>query len=142
MACSNCGSLDFYLGVLGPDCANANCKFYKNGKINDVGGELPQQLSLDFRGFVVMREGRPTPCEEYVVATNADAERWKDLNGLFNGKIVEVRSDKSFRWQPSRGTVRGIILADRLFAIYEDGPRARRGNWAVIYEPPNDDVED
>jgi hypothetical protein len=83
--------------------------------------------SFDFRGFVVLREGRTLPCEEFVLATRADATRWQELNGLFDGEIREVRCDKPFRWQPSRGTVRGIIVADRLYLIhltnkFEPGP--------------------
>jgi hypothetical protein len=72
----------------------------------------------DFRGFIVLRKDRDLPCEEYVFATRADAERWKDLNGLFDADVKQVMARKPFRWQPSRGTVRGIILADALHQVH------------------------
>ena len=62
----------------------------------------------------------------------APAERWRELNGLFDAEIREVRGDKPFRWQPSRGTVRGIILADRLFEICPDHKFEPRPNRAFL----------
>lgn len=88
--------------------------------------------ALDFRGFVVLRRDRTLPCEEYVFATRADAERWRELNGLFEADIKEVRGAHPFRWQPSRGTVRGIILADRLFEIFPDHKHEDRPNRAYL----------
>jgi hypothetical protein len=88
--------------------------------------------AFDFRGFVVLRKDRTLPCEEYVFATRADAERWRELNGLYDAEIREVRGDKPFRWQPSRGTVRGIILADRLFEIWPERDFVPKPNRAVL----------
>ena len=96
--------------------------------------------SFDFRGFVVLRRERTLPCEEYVFATRADAERWRELNGLFDAEIREVRGDKPFRWQPSRGTVRGIILADRLFEICPDHKFEPRPNRAFLAATKDDSV--
>ncbi len=90
---------------------------------------------FSFRGFVVLRHDRSLPCEEYVFATRADAERWRELNGLFDAEIREVRGDKPFRWQPSRGTVRGIILADRLFEICEGHDFEPRPGRAFLAGP-------
>lgn len=91
--------------------------------------------AFDFRGFVVLRKDRTLPCEEYVFAARADAERWRELKGLFEAEIKEVRGNKPFRWQPSRGTVRGIILADRLFEIYPDHRFEPRPNRACLSVP-------
>jgi hypothetical protein len=85
--------------------------------------------SVDFRGFIVLRKSAILPCEEYIFATRADSERWRDLNGIFDSEIKQVSARKPFRWQPSRGTVRGIILADSLHMIYpsaEDCDNANR----------------
>jgi hypothetical protein len=116
MRCPVCKTENCYVGFFGPDCVNPGCKNWKNGSVS---GKRPDPNDdLDFRGFIVLREGRDLPSEEYVFATRADAERWRELNGIFDAKIMVVGSTKPFRWQPSRGTVRGIILADRLFTVY------------------------
>jgi hypothetical protein len=88
--------------------------------------------SFDFRGFICLRKTRTLPCEEYIFATRADAERWRELNGLFEAEIKEVRGDKPFRWQPSRGTIRGIIIADRLFEVFPDHKFESRPNRCFI----------
>jgi hypothetical protein len=85
-----------------------------------------------FRGFIVLRRDRQLPSEEYVFATRADAERWRELNALLDAEIHEVWNEKPFRWQPSRGTVRGIILADRLFEIWPEARFEPGPNRAVI----------
>jgi hypothetical protein len=87
---------------------------------------------LDSRGFVVLRRDRVLPCEEYVFETQSDAERWRELNGLHDAEIRGVRRSEPFRWQPSRGTVRGIILADRLFEIRKTAPEAFNPSVAVL----------
>lgn len=75
--------------------------------------------SLDFRGFIVIDSKATLPQEHYVFATRADATKWRDLNYSNPPReIKEVRGSRPFRWYPSRGTVRGIILADRLFEVY------------------------
>lgn len=86
--------------------------------------------TFDYRGFIVLRNDGLLPCQEYVFATLADAERWQTLGGIGKeaSRIEEVRADKPFRWQPSRGTVRGIILADALYKVYESAAEYRKEN--------------
>lgn len=81
---------------------------------------VKHQQNFDFRGFVVLRSDMPLPRTEYIFATRADGERWRDLNGLV-ADVVEVESPKPFRWQPSRGTVRGIILASEMHMVFPVG---------------------
>lgn len=70
------------------------------------------------RGFVVVH--RPLPSQEYVFRTKEDAERWKSLNRQEGAKVKVVLSEDEFRWQASRGSVQGVMLADRLFEIFPD----------------------
>jgi hypothetical protein len=43
-----------------------------------------------------------------------------------------VLAEQEFRWQPSRGSVHGVILADRLFEIFPDPRFERRPYRAYV----------
>jgi hypothetical protein len=70
-------------------------------------------------GFVVWR-GRPMPTEEYVFATREDAETWRQMNGMVGSPILPVRAPVKFRWRKSTGTLKSVVIADRLVMIYPD----------------------
>jgi hypothetical protein len=126
--CPKCRSPHFYVGVITlGDCGNPACEYFRGGTVNGARVEAHSQPAADQRGWVVLRQGRDLPCEEYVFATRADAERWRDLNGLLDAKPRPVTGAEPFQWTPSRGTVRGIILADRLFSVFPPGYPAPEG---------------
>ena len=83
-----------------------------------------------FRGYVVIH--RPLPSQEYVFKTQADAERWRRLNRHEGAVVRPVLAEQEFRWQPSRGSVHGVILADRLFEIFPDPRFERRPYRAYV----------
>lgn len=70
-------------------------------------------------GYVVWR-GRPMPTEEYVFATKEDAETWRQVNGMDNAPILPVRAPVKFRWRRTTGTLKNVVIADRLVMIYPD----------------------
>jgi hypothetical protein len=70
-------------------------------------------------GFVVWR-GRPLPAEEHVFPTRADAERWKQANGMKDEPILPVRAPVKFRWRRSTGALKDVTTADRLVTIFPD----------------------
>jgi hypothetical protein len=73
------------------------------------------------RGFVVWRGLHPTGArEEYVFPTRADADRYRSAARLCHYEIREVLSETQIHWHPSRGTIRGLDLADHLYTIYPD----------------------
>jgi hypothetical protein len=71
------------------------------------------------RGFIVFHGG-PLPADEYVFATREDAERWRALQGLADGEVLEVRAPFRFRWRTTQGSVKGIRMADGLVKVYAD----------------------
>ena len=71
------------------------------------------------RGWVVWRR-RPMPAEEYVFATQEDAERWRTIQGLDDAEILPVCAPSPFRWRKSNGSVKDLTMADRLVTIYPD----------------------
>jgi hypothetical protein len=83
-----------------------------------------------FRGFVVLH--RPLPSQEYVFRTKEDAERWRTLNRHDKAKVRPVLSEEEFRWQPSRGSIQGVMLADRLFEIFPDQKFERKPCRAYV----------
>jgi hypothetical protein len=70
------------------------------------------------RGFIVWT-GRPAGAPDYVFRTRRDAERWVQLTGV-DGRVRQVLTEDRFRWMESRGSVRGVELADHLFEIFPD----------------------
>ncbi len=83
-----------------------------------------------FRGWVVVH--RPLPSQEYVFKTFDDAEKWRRLNHHDAASVRAVLSENEFRWQASRGHVRGVVLADRLFEIFPDQRFERRPYRAYV----------
>jgi hypothetical protein len=72
------------------------------------------------RGYIVWRGPGSVPGQEYVFRTPEHAERWRIIKGLHDSEVREVLCEYEFHWQESRGTVKGLELADRLFEIYPD----------------------
>lgn len=102
-------------------------------------GTAAENESLDFRGFIVFDAQKPLPFDHYVFATRADAAKWRDMNVGYGNpprEIKEVRASRPFRWHPSRGTVRGIILADRLYEVYPDDKFEPRSNRCALFPEP------
>ena len=84
-------------------------------------------------GWVAMRDARPIPSLEYVFRSPEDATRWIDLRGWENAEVRKVRTRAIFRWRTSRGTIRDLILADRLFEIHaQDAPGGPEENHAFL----------
>jgi hypothetical protein len=83
-----------------------------------------------FRGFVVVH--RPLPSQEYVFKTKEDAEKWRRLSRHDKAEVRQVISEQEFRWQPSRGSIQGVTLADRLFEIFPDPKFERRPYRAYV----------
>lgn len=81
----------------------------------------PNKESL-FKGYVVCSQDNTFPSEEYVFRSLMDAERWKTVTAAAkeNSDIFEVYSLNSYRWHLSQGTVRDIVLADRMYTIHAD----------------------
>jgi hypothetical protein len=74
-----------------------------------------------YRGYVVWRDdGVNHGRRHYVFPSRAVAERWRAIRGISDARIVEVLSQDPFNFRPSRGTVKGVELADRLFEIFPD----------------------
>lgn len=83
--------------------------------------DRPTSVSTDCRGYVALKRGSAFPVrEEYVFVTKADAARWAELAaGPYAGApVVAVESVKPFLWQPSRGGIQGLILADRHYEVW------------------------
>jgi hypothetical protein len=102
--------------------------------------DLPEYEEFDFPGYISIS---PDEVRElhvgdfgksgYVFATRADAERWIEVNHYQGWSVCEVRGREAFRWQPSQGTVRGVILANRLYEIYSSKSGARGQGPRVLY---------
>lgn len=73
------------------------------------------------RGYVVWR-GISTKSKnrQYVFPTRADAERWRAFRGLAEAEVREVFSREPFNFRSSRGSIKDLRLADKLFEIYPD----------------------
>lgn len=71
-------------------------------------------------GFVVWRGGDDGdgPRQDYVFRTGSDARRWRDVNKLTGCEIRPVLVEHEPGWHLSRGTIKGLELADRLFEVY------------------------
>lgn len=72
-------------------------------------------------GFIVFSgdhlfDGRPV----YVFRTRADAEVWRKANSLQHCPIQRVLSENEFVWRPSKGSVKGIELAERPYRLFRD----------------------
>ena len=87
-------------------------------------------------GFVVLRGERALPSEEYVFQSRGHAEAWRHETGLGDAPIVSVRAPMKLRWRRSTGTLRGLVIADRLVTIYPDHRFPHRPNCAYVAEPP------
>lgn len=91
-------------------------------------------------GFIVWRERPPGSCE-YLFQTRPDAERWRAAAGLDRFPVRKVWSKSTIRWRKSTGSVRDIMLADRLFEIYskeDQVPNNNSGPKAVLTASEND----
>jgi hypothetical protein len=74
------------------------------------------------RGFSVLGK-MPVPgtsTSEYVFRTRTDAELWRVASGREGYEICPVYSTTPFRWHLSRGTLRGVVLADSMFEVFAD----------------------
>jgi hypothetical protein len=97
-----------------------------------------------YRGFVVWRglDG-DQPRREYVFRTREIAAKWRELRKLEDFEIREVLSENAIGWRRSRGSVKDIELADRLYYIYPDHrfpPAADRAFLAPEALGGSDDV--
>jgi hypothetical protein len=72
------------------------------------------------RGFVVWPEEVVVDAMElYVFPTREMAAHYQRSTGS-SGEIREVASEYPIRWQPGRGSIKNLRLADRLYSIYPD----------------------
>lgn len=85
--------------------------------------------SSKFEGWVVwdVKETADT-CLKYVFKYVDHAERWRDLNQMYDCDICLVVSDHPFGWYEGTGIIKGVTIADRLVKVaasaksYKPGP--------------------
>lgn len=71
------------------------------------------------KGWVAWDPTAPPPTTTLVFPDPASARRWmSDRSPAL--EVRQVLSEAPFRWVPSRGTMRGIELADRAYQVFPD----------------------
>ena len=86
-----------------------------------------------YRGYIVCRGPEEVRGRQvYVFRTREDAERWRSVRNLHDHRICEVLSEHDIKWRQSRGSVKDLELADRLFEIYPDHRFEPKPNRAFI----------
>lgn len=69
-----------------------------------------------FQGWILPDE---IGADVYVFRQSLDAERWRDAAGR-SGEVLLVHLSSAPRWQMSRGTLRDVVLADRMHTLRPD----------------------
>lgn len=86
-------------------------------KASAVAPEESAQSVSGFTGFIVFRS-RPDGSCEYVFNDLENAKKWRAAAGVNRYPIYLVEMNREPHWRKSTGSVKDLVLADRLFEIY------------------------
>lgn len=117
-----------------PDCGRAMTLLFVNYVCDYCDGKDGSEPTTGHRGWIVWKTSNDPGRKEYVFKTRADAERWRSIRQLEGFDVVRIVTKDPIPWQISRGSIRDLELASRLYEIYPNHKYAE-GQYKAHIDP-------